>query len=39
MAKLHRHLISEAKTVLKDIEHVDAPIRVFDPEVQLEYPL
>jgi hypothetical protein len=36
MAKLHRHLISEAKTLLKDIEHVDATIRLFDPEAQLE---
>ena len=36
MAKLHRHLISEAKTLLADIEHVDATIRLFDPEAQLE---
>jgi hypothetical protein len=36
MAKLHRHLIAEAKTLLKDIEHVDATIRLFDPEAQLE---
>lgn len=36
MAKLHRHLISETKTLLADIEYVDATIRLFDPKAQLE---
>ena len=36
LSKLHRHLIKEAKAVLADIEHVDATIRLFDPNAQLE---
>jgi len=36
LAKLHKRLLSEAKSVLCDIDHIDACIRVFDPEADLE---
>lgn len=36
LAKLHKNLIAEAKKVLCDIDHLDACIRLFDPDADLE---
>ena len=36
LAKLHVHLIAEAKKVLCDIDHLDACIRLFDPDADIE---
>ena len=36
LAKLHKHLLAEAKKVLCDIDHIDACIRLFDPDADLE---
>ena len=36
LAKLHNELVREAKKVLCDIDHIDATIRLFDPEADLE---
>jgi len=36
LAKLHKHLVAEAKKVLCDIDHVDACIRLFDPDADIE---
>lgn len=33
---MHRQFEDEARQLLKDIEHVDACIRLFDPEIQLK---
>jgi len=35
LTRLHRQLEDEAAQLLKDIEHVDACLRLFDPEIQL----
>ena len=36
LVKLHKQLLAEAKKVLCDIDHIDATIRLFDPEADLE---
>lgn len=36
LAKLHKRLIAEAKSVLCDLDHIDACIRLFDPEADVE---
>jgi hypothetical protein len=36
LAKLHSHLIAEGKKVLCDIDHIDATIRLFDPDADIE---
>ena len=36
LTRLHRQLEDEAAQLLKDIEHVDACLRLFDPEIQLK---
>lgn len=36
LAKLHQKLIAEAKKVLCDIDHIDACIRLFDPDADIE---
>lgn len=36
LATLHRQLVAEAKKVLCDIDHLDAAIRVFDPDADIE---
>lgn len=36
LAKLHKELLAEAKKVLCDLDHIDATIRLFDPEADLE---
>ena len=36
LATLHAKLIAEAKKVLCDIDHVDATIRLFDPDADIE---
>lgn len=36
LATLHKQLIAEAKKVLCDIDHIDATIRLFDPDADLE---
>lgn len=36
LATLHRQLVAEAKKVLCDIDHIDAVIRVFDPDADIE---
>lgn len=36
LVKLHKNLQAEAKKVLCDIDHIDACIRLFDPEADLE---
>ena len=36
LAKLHAHLIAEGKKVLCDIDHIDATIRLFDPDADIE---
>ncbi len=36
LAKLHKHLLAEAKKVLCDIDHIDAVIRLFDPDADIE---
>lgn len=36
LAKLHGYLIAEAKKVLCDIDHIDATIRLFDPDADIE---
>lgn len=36
LAKLHKHLIADAKKVLCDIDHIDACIRLFDPDADIE---
>lgn len=36
LAKLHSKLIAEAKKVLCDIDHIDATIRLFDPDADIE---
>lgn len=36
LTKLHDNLVSETRKVLCDIDHLDACIRLFDPEADLE---
>lgn len=36
LVALHNKLIAEAKKVLCDIDHIDATIRLFDPEADIE---
>ena len=36
LTRLHRQLEDEAAELLKDTEHVDAGLRLFDPEIQLK---
>lgn len=36
LAKLHKDLTAEAKKVLCDIDHIDATIRLFDPNADFE---
>lgn len=36
LVKLHKHLVAEAKKVICDIDHIDATIRLFDPNADLE---
>lgn len=36
LVKLHKNLIAEAKKVLCDIDHIDACIRLFDPDADIE---
>lgn len=36
LAKLHKHLTMEARHTLADIDHLDAVIRLFDPEASIE---
>ena len=36
LLKLHGRLVSEAKKVLCDIDHLDATIRLFDPDADIE---
>ena len=36
MATLYRRLIAESKKVLCDLDHIDATIRLFDPQADLE---
>ncbi len=36
LAKLHNELVKEAKKVLCDIDHIDATIRIFDPNADIE---
>ncbi|MEM9233113.1 MAG: hypothetical protein AAGA69_02605 [Pseudomonadota bacterium] len=36
LATLHNKLIAEAKKVLCDIDHIDACIRLFDPDADIE---
>ena len=36
LAKLHKHLTTEAKNVLCDLDHIDATIRLFDPDADIE---
>ena len=36
LATLHNQLVKEAKKVLCDIDHIDAVIRVFDPDADVE---
>jgi len=36
LVKLHKHLIAEAKKVICDIDHIDATIRIFDPDADIE---
>ena len=36
LVKLHKDLCAEAKSVLCDIDHIDATIRLFDPDADLE---
>lgn len=36
LAALHRQLVAEAKKVLCDIDHLDAAIRIFDPDADIE---
>ncbi len=36
LATLHNKLIKEAKQVLCDIDHLDASIRLFDPDADIE---
>jgi hypothetical protein len=36
LVKLQKHLIAEAKKVLCDLDHLDACIRLFDPDADIE---
>jgi hypothetical protein len=36
LVKLRKHLIADAKKVLCDIDHLDACIRLFDPDADIE---
>lgn len=36
LIKLHAQLVEDAKKVLCDIDHLDATIRLFDPEADLQ---
>ena len=36
LVKLHKDLVAEAKKVMCDIDHLDATIRLFDPNADLE---
>ena len=36
LVKLHGRLVDEAKKVLCDIDHLDATIRLFDPDADIE---
>ena len=36
LATLHNQLVKEAKKVLCDIDHIDACIRLFDPDADIE---
>ena len=36
LLKLQKHLVAEAKKVLCDIDHLDACIRLFDPDADIE---
>jgi len=36
LATLHNQLVKEAKKVLCDIDHIDAVIRVFDPDADIQ---
>ncbi len=35
LVKLHKNLVAEAKKVMCDIDHLDATIRLFDPDADL----
>ena len=36
LVKLHKNLVKEAKKVVCDIDHIDACIRLFDPDADIE---
>ena len=36
LTKLHKHLVAEAKKVVCDLDHIDACIRLFDPDADIE---